>query len=47
MTNGYIVGAGINTRDYEQRVPAFGWKLVRMYCALIPVKDLVNGRHLT
>ena len=31
----YIVGAGINTRDYEQRVPA-----------LVEVKDILHGRQI-
>ena len=41
----YIVGAGINTRDYETRVPALVDAGVDIY-VLIQVKDILHGRQI-
>ena len=41
----YIVGAGINTRDYAERIPAL-LKAGRTYCALTAQGDIRNGRKL-
>ena len=49
----YLVGAGINTRDFATRVPAHGilqpvfrhcWRRARMYCASILPRALPAGR---
>ena len=40
----YLVGAGINTRDYAERVPAL-LKLVLMYFVSTLLKVFLNGKE--